>query len=115
MGGYSVNAGLVLQSDRRGGSSRSQKSEVQSLWNRLDGKMGDRAVRDRPTEMKKDMEKKKQKTKKQEKKVGYAARERGSYFPRTRQTEAIYEQLLTFIQKRIGDTSPDVLRGPRMK
>lgn len=122
---YTANSNLVLQADlslieKRGRNEAT--GEVLSLVGHLQGtKMGDKAQRAQPPELK---EKKAKKQKKVDAddvipKMRSAALLSGEtddvagiyYRPKTRETKHTYEVMLSFIQAAIGDQPRDILCG----
>eukprot|EP00112_Aurelia_sp_Birch-Aquarium-sp1_P011482 Seg2414.1 transcript_id=Seg2414.1/GoldUCD/mRNA.D3Y31 product="U5 small nuclear ribonucleoprotein 200 kDa helicase" protein_id=Seg2414.1/GoldUCD/D3Y31 len=122
---YKATSNLVLQADlslieRRGRNEAT--GEVVSLVGHLQGtKMGDRALRAQPPELK---EKKAKKQKKMDSddtfsKIRASTLLSGEqediagiyYHPKTRETKQTYEVLLSFIQAAIGDQPRDILCG----
>lgn len=124
---YRANSNLVLQSERTGSRENEPTGEPESLWNRMSGRMGDRAVvRERDKELEEKLDKMRKRAKKVEEETQTKKRKKedkassvlqttwegAGYRPRTRETRQAYESLLNFIQKFLGgDQPPDVLRG----
>eukprot|EP00095_Tigriopus_kingsejongensis_P005132 snap_masked-scaffold100_size373717-processed-gene-2.9 protein:Tk05132 transcript:snap_masked-scaffold100_size373717-processed-gene-2.9-mRNA-1 annotation:"u5 small nuclear ribonucleoprotein 200 kda helicase" len=128
---YKANSNLVLQADTRLIEKRGRDEstgEVISLTGKLLGtKMGDRAVRTRPTELKAQEEaraakKAKARRGRDEQAVGLragqsvlaqdaAGLEGALYQPKTAETRQTYEVLLSFIQEALGDQPRDILQG----
>jgi len=138
---YASNANLVLTAERdKSSRSREPTGEVESLRDKLGGtRMGDLARRARPPTLDDEHRKKKEARKRardaggdrkdkrkrardKEKGVFVAGRgsnvltetqfmEANSYRPKTKETEAVYEQVLSFVQRCIGDQPQEFLRG----
>ncbi|OZJ03702.1 hypothetical protein BZG36_03306 [Bifiguratus adelaidae] len=131
--GYTANSNLVLQADRSSLPRRDQEptGEAETLWGRIDPKeFGSRAVR----ETIKDKDTKKQKAARSEEAIerkrrraeeasanrayGYSSVlaatndfEGLNYRPRTKETRATYELLLSFVHEYLGDQAQDVIRS----
>lgn len=120
---YRATASLVLQSERTAPAS-DEVSEVRSLAGRITGRMGDRVVRGRPKELDEKLAKFRKRAEANRKDESHVLRklERDSvlsataiddayYQPKTRETRAAYEQLLSVIQQCLGDQPSSTLRG----
>jgi len=127
---YKAMSNLVIQGERPRGAQE-PTGEVESLRGRSLHKMGDRAVvstRGRDKEMEERLEKmKKRKAEKatkgaKGKKVDRTREpssilqateemESLSYIPKTRDTRLAYEQILNFVQTKLGDVSSDLLKS----
>eukprot|EP01113_Clastostelium_recurvatum_P015961 TRINITY_DN1902_c1_g1_i1.p1 TRINITY_DN1902_c1_g1~~TRINITY_DN1902_c1_g1_i1.p1 ORF type:complete len:2154 (-),score=847.63 TRINITY_DN1902_c1_g1_i1:92-6553(-) len=121
---YKTISNLVLQSERSRTSSE-PTGEVESLKGKLAGRMGDRVARERPRELDEKLDKmKKRKTDTKEKEKSAPDRaKRGrdvlaatdnldlTYRPKTKETKLAYDQILAFIQARLGYQPQDVLRS----
>jgi len=117
----------VLQADRSGTPREEATGEPESLWGRMRGRMGDRAVvqsnsrefqerlqaRKRTAKTDKNSDdnsvKKRQKAEK-ESVLQASLNEAGRYRPKTRETRRTYETILTFVGRALGDEPPEVLR-----
>jgi pre-mRNA-splicing helicase BRR2 len=135
---YKANSNLVLQADRGKRRGDEPTGEVESLWGKTRGmKMGDRIDRDRSAELEKKIEKAKVRREKnrdaeEEKKEREAKRQRQGVFiagrgatvltetqdmdsinyrPKTRESRAAYEEMLAYVQGRLGAQPQDILRG----
>jgi len=124
---YRANSNLVLQADRSGTPREEATGEPESLWGRMRGRMGDRAVvqsnsrefqerlqaRKRTAKTDKNSDdnsvKKRQKAEK-ESVLQASLNEAGRYRPKTRETRRTYETILTFVGRALGDEPPEVLR-----
>eukprot|EP00898_Chlorokybus_atmophyticus_P007000 jgi/Chlat1/7300/Chrsp58S06941 len=123
---YRANSSLVLTTDNRTRTSNEPTGEPETLWGKIDPKsFGDRVQYGKPAEV---VEKEKAKAKKRDAKergVGDEPRKRkkmdtdtvlnistdGLYQPKTKETRAAYEALLSSIQQQFGDQPRDILRG----
>ncbi|PIA32529.1 hypothetical protein AQUCO_04400019v1 [Aquilegia coerulea] len=129
---YRANSSLVLTTDSRPRDTHEPTGEPESLWGKIDPKdMGDRATRGRPPELEEKIQKSK---KKKERDVANNVQpsdmpkrdskrrklteesvlnlpEDGVYQPKTKETRAAYEALLSFIQQHLGGQPQDVLCG----
>jgi len=136
---YSANSNLVLEADRDGRRRGEEgKGEVETLHGKLDTvRMGDRINRQSRPDLDERIEKAKQKrvraenddetaavkTKKAKDSRVFVA-SKGStvlsetedldsmnYRPKTRESKAAYEEILTMVQTSLGDQPHDILRG----
>lgn len=127
---YRATSNLVLQADRSLITRRGDEStgEVETLVGRVDAKkMGDRALRSKPKSLVEATEKDKQKRERKrerEERENYKQKSSFSsvlsatedfeglvYRPKTKETRATYEQILSFIHKYLGEQPQDILRG----
>lgn len=138
---YAANSNLVLTAERdKGSRAREPTGEVASLRDKLGGtRMGDRAQRARPPTLDEEARKKKEARKRRRDEQGdrrdkrKRARDRKqgvfvagqgasvltetqdmeatSYRPKTKETAAVYEQVLSVVQRCIGDQPQEILRG----
>lgn len=133
---YRPNANLVLESDRDRRLANEPNGEAQSLVGKLEGtRMGDRVARGRPAELDEKIAKAKAKrereratTESEAVAAGVAAKraKRGhntnflseladiegvSYRPKTKETRAVWELLLNFAQRYLGDQPEEILAG----
>jgi len=123
---YKANSNLVLQADRSLTTRRDHEhtGEVESLAGKINFKeMGSRATRNKPKDLAERAEKEKQRgDKRKDKELADKARfssvlsasdtfEGLSYRPKSRETKATYELILSFIQQHIGEEPHDVLRA----
>ncbi|GAB4837622.1 DExH-box ATP-dependent RNA helicase DExH12 [Ancistrocladus abbreviatus] len=119
---YRANSSLVLTTDSRPRDTHEPTGEPESLWGKIDPKtFGDRAARGRPPELDEKLNKSKKKKKdrdplsepvasRQSKKRRLAfqeesvltATEEGVYQPKTKETRAAYEAMLSVIQQQLG-------------
>ncbi|XP_027343786.1 DExH-box ATP-dependent RNA helicase DExH12 [Abrus precatorius] len=116
---YRANSSLVLTTDSRPRDTHEPTGEPESLWGKIDPKsFGDRAYRGRPPELDEKLEKAKNKKKKKERDhdaVSVPSKRRrvqkdsvlstsddGVYQPKTKETRAAYEALLSVIQNQLG-------------
>lgn len=124
---YRATSNLVLQADRSLIDRRSKDEatgEVQTLVGKMRGtKMGDRFMRTKP-QLLEDKEKKTKKPRRESEEYISSVAKGSSllssetqelsgvyYRPRTKETQASYEILLSFIQQAIGDQPRDILCG----
>ncbi|KAL8139875.1 hypothetical protein V2J09_005896 [Rumex salicifolius] len=123
---YKSNASLVLTTDSRPRDTHEPTGEPESLWGKIDPRsFGDRAARGRPPELDEKLKKSKKKkerdslsepkesrqTKKrrlQEESV-LTATEDGVYQPKTKETRAAYEAMLSVIQQQLGGQHPTIV------
>ncbi|KAI8374185.1 Sec63 Brl domain-containing protein [Radiomyces spectabilis] len=131
---YAANSSLVLQADRSGLPRRDQDAtgEPDSLWGKIDPKeFGSRAERETPKGIEEKKKKaaqrsddlaEKRRRKKEEsaisKAYGYSSVlsatedwEGLNYRPRTKETRAAYEHILSFVYDHLGDQARDVIRS----
>ena len=126
---YRANSSLVLTTDSRPRETHEPTGEPESLWGKIDPRsFGDRAYRGRPAELDEKLEKAKQKRKKerdplteplprqgkrrrlQEESV-LTATEEGVYQPKTKETRAAYEAMLSVIQQQLGGQPLSIVSG----
>ena len=123
------NSSLVLTSDTRTRDSHEPSGEPETLWGRMKGKMGDRVLYAKPEGMEerkaKGQKKKRQEASREVDDMGPPAKARKTaqaasvleldqvnfYRPRTQETRAAYEALLSVIRQQFGD-QPQVRLGP---
>ncbi|GMG99121.1 hypothetical protein Nepgr_000961 [Nepenthes gracilis] len=116
---YRANSSLVLTTDSRPRDTHEPTGEPESLWGKIDPKtFGDRAARGRPPELDEKLRKSKKKKERepisepvhtrqskkrrlQEESV-LTATEEGVYQPKTKETRAAYEAMLSLIQQQLG-------------
>lgn len=134
---YRANSSLVLTTENRPRDTHEPTGEPETLWGKINPKtFGDRATYGKPTELQEKAKKKKQsKQKERDSDIGNLIRaapkkrkgptglgpsqadplltlaDDGLYRPKTRETKAAYEALLSMIQTQFGDQPQDVLRG----
>ncbi|GAB2210389.1 hypothetical protein Droror1_Dr00015655 [Drosera rotundifolia] len=117
---YRANSSLVLTTDSRPRDTHEPTGEPETLWGKIDPKtFGDRAARGRPAELEEMMAKSSKKKKERDAGVEVVApRERkrrrvqeesvltigeeGVYQPKTKETRAAYEAMLSVIQQQLG-------------
>ncbi|KAK7272679.1 hypothetical protein RJT34_29429 [Clitoria ternatea] len=115
---YRANSSLVLTTDSRPRDTHEPTGEPESLWGKIDPKsFGDRAYRGRPPELDEKLEKAKNKRKKKDRdadSISVPSKRRrkqdsvlstsddGVYQPKTKETRAAYEALLSVIQNQLG-------------
>ncbi|KAJ1698273.1 hypothetical protein LUZ63_006785 [Rhynchospora breviuscula] len=125
---YRANSSLVLTTDSRPRDTHEPTGEPETLWGKINPRsFGDRAARGKPPELE---EKKKAKRKKEEavaeeavkkstkkrrrgeeESVLFLAEDDAVYRPKTKETRAAYEAMLSVIQEQLGGQPHDVLRG----
>ncbi|BBM97599.1 pre-mRNA-splicing helicase BRR2 [Marchantia polymorpha subsp. ruderalis] len=129
---YRANSSLVLTTDTRPRDTHEPTGEPESLWGKIDPKsFGDRVYHGRPQELEEKLTKAKKKRAAKEKEKSFvdvpkkaSKRQRasqdesvfsivddGMYRPKTKETRAAYEALLSTIQLQFGDQPQDILRG----
>ncbi|BAT93289.1 hypothetical protein LR48_Vigan05g019500 [Vigna angularis] len=119
---YRANSSLVLTTDSRPRDTHEPTGEPESLWGKIDPKsFGDRAYRGRPVELDEKLEKAKNKKKKKDRDAAadaavsvpskrrrvqhdsvLSASDDGVYQPKTKETRAAYEAMLSVIQHQLG-------------
>lgn len=123
---YRANSSLVLTTDSRPRDTHEPTGEPESLYGKIDPKdFGDRAIRGKAPDLEDRLKKSKKKKERdiepegkkdnkrrriQEESVLSLADE-GVYKPRTKETLAAYENLLSVIQQQFGGQPQDVLAG----
>ncbi|KAI5074534.1 hypothetical protein GOP47_0010495 [Adiantum capillus-veneris] len=130
---YRANSSLVLTTDTRPRDTHEPTGEPESLWGKIDPKrFGDRVYHGKAPELEEKLKKSKRNRENKEKENAAAAdlpkkpskRQRifqdssvltivddGMYRPKTKETRAAYEALLSLIQHQFGDQPQDILRG----
>ncbi|KAL2232973.1 UNVERIFIED_CONTAM: DExH-box ATP-dependent RNA helicase DExH12 [Sesamum indicum] len=124
---YRANSSLVLTTDSRPRDTHEPTGEPESLWGKIDPKsFGDRAYRDKPPELEEKL--KKSKKKKDREPVFDAAPPRSKkrrlqeesvltssdesvYQPKTKETRAAYEAMLSVIQQQLGGQPLNIVSG----
>lgn len=125
---YRANSSLVLTTDSRPRDTHEPTGEPESLWGKIDPRsFGDRAYRGRPPELDEKLEKAKKKKKErdpmaepvsrqskrrrlQEESV-LTATDDGVYQPKTKETRAAYEAMLSVIQQQLGGQPLNIVSG----
>lgn len=129
---YRANSSLVLTTDTRPRDTHEPTGEPESLWGKIDPKrFGDRVYHGKAPELEEKLKKSKRnrEDKEKEKNVAEAPKKAskrqrisqdssvlsivddGMYRPKTKETRAAYEALLSLIQQQFGDQPQDILRG----
>ncbi|ERN11506.1 hypothetical protein AMTRI_Chr03g43880 [Amborella trichopoda] len=126
---YRANSSLVLTTDNRPRDTHEPTGEPESLYGKIDPKtFGDRAARGKPPELEEKLKKSKKKKDREPPLVPETQRrdpkrrrleeesvlsisEDGVYQPKTKDTRAAYEILLSLIQQQFGGQPQDILRG----
>ncbi|CAO1945678.1 unnamed protein product [Urochloa humidicola] len=132
---YRATSSLVLTADSRPRDAHEPAGEPETLWGRVDPKsFGDRAVQSRPAQLEDKLSK--SRTTKAKRGAGLDLSRRDAkrrrrdastaqdvgvlsltddvavvYKPRTKETRAAYEALLSVVQHQLGGQPPDVLAG----
>ncbi|XP_043809314.1 LOW QUALITY PROTEIN: DExH-box ATP-dependent RNA helicase DExH12-like [Manihot esculenta] len=116
---YRANSSLVLTTDSRPRDTHEPTGEPESLWGKIDPKsFGDRAYRGRPPELDEKIKKSKKKKERDSLSEPVPSRqakkrrlreesvltstEEGVYQPKTKETRAAYEAMLSIIQQHLG-------------
>ncbi|KAK9927935.1 hypothetical protein M0R45_025095 [Rubus argutus] len=125
---YRANSSLVLTTDSRPRDTHEPTGEPESLWGKIDPKsFGDRAYRGRPPELDDKLKKSKKKKERDpnaepapvrqskrrrlhEESV-LTATEEGVYQPKTKETRAAYEAMLSVIQQQLGGQPLNIVSG----
>ncbi|KAE8057467.1 hypothetical protein FH972_014157 [Carpinus fangiana] len=126
---YRANSSLVLTTDSRPRDTHEPTGEPESLWGKIDPKsFGDRAFRGKPPEFDEKLQKAKRKKKErdplaepqpgrqskrrrlQEESV-LTSSEEGVYQPKTKETRAAYEAMLSVIQQQLGGQPLSIVSG----
>ncbi|GLJ51622.1 hypothetical protein SUGI_1097110 [Cryptomeria japonica] len=127
---YRANSSLVLTTDSRPRDTHEPTGEPESLWGKIDPKnFGDRVYHGKPPELEERIKKAKKKKEREKPALDAAVPKRdtkrrrvqeesvlsiaddGIYRPKTKETRAAYEALLSTIQQQFGDQPQDILRG----
>ncbi|EYU41212.1 hypothetical protein MIMGU_mgv1a000056mg [Erythranthe guttata] len=124
---YRANSSLVLTTDSRPRDTHEPTGEPETLWGKIDPKsFGDRAFRDKPPELEEKLKKSKKKKERepaldaaqprskkrrlQEESV-LTSSEEGVYQPKTKETRAAYEAMLSVIQQQLGGQPLNIVSG----
>lgn len=124
---YRANSSLVLTTDSRPRDTHEPTGEPESLWGKIDPKsFGDRAYRDKPPELEEKLKKSKKKKERepafdtapprskkrrlQEESV-LTSSDEGVYQPKTKETRAAYEAMLSVIQQQLGGQPLNIVSG----
>ncbi|KAJ6676495.1 ATP-DEPENDENT RNA AND DNA HELICASE [Salix viminalis] len=117
---YRANSSLVLTTDSRPRDTHEPTGEPETLWGRIDPRsFGDRAYRGRPAELDEKINKAKRKKKERDavseagptrqakrrrlrEESVLTSTEEGVYQPKTKETRAAYEAMLSVIQQQLG-------------
>ncbi|KAK4751540.1 hypothetical protein SAY87_005022 [Trapa incisa] len=126
---YRANSSLVLTTDTRPRDTHEPTGEPESLWGKIDPKsFGDRAYRGRPPELDEKLKKAKRKKKERDtlaepqtaprqkrrrlrEESVLTTTEEGVYQPKTKETRAAYEAMLSVIQQQLGGQPLNIVRG----
>ncbi|KAK1555940.1 hypothetical protein Q3G72_033688 [Acer saccharum] len=117
---YRANSSLVLTTDSRPRDTHEPTGEPESLWGKIEARsFGDRAYRGRPPELDEKLKKSKKKKKERDmlgeplparptkrrrlrEESVLTSTEEGLYQPKTKETRAAYEAMLSVIQQQLG-------------
>lgn len=130
---YRANSSLVLTTDSRPRDTHEPTGEPESLWGKIDPRsFGDRAFRGRPPELEEKLKKSAKKKKERDPDADAAApsvrqskrrrrhlheesvltaSEEGTYQPKTKETRAAYEAMLSVIQQQLGGQPLNIVSG----
>ncbi|XP_072962861.1 DExH-box ATP-dependent RNA helicase DExH12-like [Typha angustifolia] len=126
---YRANSSLVLTTDSRPRDTHEPTGEPESLWGKIDPKnFGDRVYRGKPPELEEKIKKSKKKKKERDPAIDLEERKDSKrrriqeesvlsladdavYQPKTKETRAAYEALLSVIQQQFGGQPQDILSG----
>ncbi|KAH7681139.1 RNA helicase protein [Dioscorea alata] len=127
---YRANSSLVLTTDSRPRDTHEPTGEPESLWGKIDPKhFGDRVYRGKPPELEEKLKKSKKKKERDPAALEQEPRKESKrrrvlqeesvlsladdavYQPKTKETRAAYEALLSVIQQQFGGQPQDVLSG----
>lgn len=130
---YRANSSLVLTTDSRPRDTHEPTGEPESLWGKIDPRsFGDRAFRGRPPELEEKLKKSAKKKKERDPDADAAAAsvrqskrrrrhlheesvltasEEGTYQPKTKETRAAYEAMLSVIQQQLGGQPLNIVSG----
>ncbi|XP_020102625.1 DExH-box ATP-dependent RNA helicase DExH12-like [Ananas comosus] len=126
---YRANSSLVLTTDSRPRDTHEPTGEPESLWGKIDPKsFGDRAYKGKPPELEEKIKKSKKKKERETALETEGARKDSKrrriqeesvlsltddavYQPKTKETRAAYEALLSVIQQQFGGQPQDILSG----
>lgn len=127
---YRANSSLVLTTDSRPRDTHEPTGEPESLWGKIDPKsFGDRVSHDRPPELNDKLNAAKKKKKERERdpidsvpsrrskrrrlqeESVLTATDDGVYQPKTKETRAAYEAMLSVIQQQLGGQPLSIVSG----
>ncbi|KAL8109951.1 DExH-box ATP-dependent RNA helicase DExH12-like [Apium graveolens] len=126
---YRANSSLVLTTDSRPRDTHEPTGEPESLYGKIDPKsFGDRVAKGKPTELDEKIKKSKRKKKEREPLDGEAVprqskrrrlqeesvlttTDEGMYQPKTKETRAAYEAMLSIIQQQLGGQPLNIVSG----
>ncbi|KAK8597890.1 hypothetical protein V6N13_095285 [Hibiscus sabdariffa] len=126
--GYKENSSLVLTADSRSRDTHEPTGEPESLWGKIDPRsFGDRVYKGRPLEFDERLRKSKKKKerdplaepvlvgqskrRKLREESVLAVTEEGVYRPKTKETRAGYEAMLSLIQQQLGGQPLNIVTG----
>ncbi|XP_009787289.1 DExH-box ATP-dependent RNA helicase DExH12-like [Nicotiana tabacum] len=127
---YRANSSLVLTTDSRPRDTHEPSGEPESLYGKIDPKtFGDRAYKGRPPELDEKLEKARKKKERQrdplvsepptrkkrrllvQEESVLTSTEEGVYQPKTKETRAAYEAMLSMIQQQLGGQPLNIVSG----
>ncbi|XVF24492.1 hypothetical protein REPUB_Repub13aG0132700 [Reevesia pubescens] len=125
---YRANSSLVLTTDSRPRDTHEPTGEPESLWGKIDPKsFGDRVYKGRPPELDEKLKKSKKKKERDPLAEPVPVRlskrrrlreesvlnvtEEGVYQPKTKETRAAYEAMLSLIQQQLGGQPLNIVSG----
>ncbi|XP_050375603.1 DExH-box ATP-dependent RNA helicase DExH12-like [Argentina anserina] len=122
---YRANSSLVLTTDSRPRDTHEPTGEPESLWGKIDPhSFGDKAYHGRPPELDDKLKKKKErdlsgepaparqsKRRRLHEESVLTATEEGVYQPKTKETRAAYEAMLSVIQQQLGGQPLNIVSG----
>ncbi|XWS57028.1 hypothetical protein CRYUN_Cryun09bG0136400 [Craigia yunnanensis] len=104
---YRTNSSLVLTTDSRPRDTHEPTGELESLWGKNDPRsFGDRVYKSRPPELD---EQSKRRGLREESVLNVT--EEGVYQPKTKETRAAYEAMLSLIQQQLGGQPLNIVSG----
>ncbi|KAK8661996.1 hypothetical protein V6N13_091584 [Hibiscus sabdariffa] len=125
---YRANSSLVLTTDSRPRDTHEPTGEPESLWGKIDPRsFGDRVYKGRPAELDEKLKKSKKKKerdpltepvpvrqskrRKLREESVLTVTEEGVYQPKTKETRAAYEAMLSLIQQQLGGQPLNIVSG----
>ncbi|KAK8671368.1 hypothetical protein V6N13_037964 [Hibiscus sabdariffa] len=125
---YRANSSLVLTTDSRPRDTHEPTGEPESLWGKIDPRsFGDRVYKGRPPELDEKLQKSKKKKerdpltdpvpvrqskrRKLREESVLTVTEEGVYQPKTKETRAAYEAMLSLIQQQLGGQPLNIVSG----
>ncbi|KAL4189933.1 hypothetical protein AMTRI_Chr08g209540 [Amborella trichopoda] len=112
---YRANSNMVLTTDNKPRETHELTGELESLYGKIDPRtFGDSAARGKPPELEEKLKKLREESPKRrrlEKECVLSLSEDGIYQPKTKDTRAAYEILLSLIQQLFGGQPQEIIRG----